>query len=52
MWPQTHLRTPFVSSSASLQAADSLGDLSERGRVLPELREPLVRELLVNLEVA
>jgi plasmid stabilization system protein ParE len=31
-----------------LHAADSLADLSEPGRVLPELREPLVRELQVN----
>jgi plasmid stabilization system protein ParE len=27
-----------------LHAAASLAELSERGRVLPELREPLVRE--------
>ena len=31
-----------------LDAARSLGEFAERGRVVPELREPSIRELLVG----
>ena len=31
-----------------LNAARSLGEFAERGRVVPELREPSIRELLVG----
>lgn len=32
----------------ALQAADSLSTLSERGRIVPELENPSIRELLVG----
>ena len=32
---------------AALQAAGSLATLSERGRVVPELNDPTIREILV-----
>lgn len=32
----------------SLQAAESLATLSERGRVVPELNDPRVRELFIK----
>lgn len=31
-----------------LDAAESLGEMSERGRVVPELRDPDTRELLLD----
>jgi plasmid stabilization system protein ParE len=31
-----------------LDAAESLGEMSERGRVVPELRDPHTRELLLD----
>lgn len=31
-----------------IERADSLAELSERGRIVPELGDPSLRELLVN----
>ena len=31
-----------------IERADSLAELSERGRIVPELDDPSLRELLVN----
>lgn len=43
--------SPSYASALTLQAekaAESLGQFSERGRVLPEMREPNVREVFVG----
>ncbi len=32
----------------ALEAARSLGDLSERGRIVPDLRDPEVREIFIG----
>lgn len=42
------LDAPLGLLEEVLQAAESLSTLSERGRIVPELDEPVVREIFVT----
>jgi plasmid stabilization system protein ParE len=42
------LQAALAFLEEALESADSLATLSERGRVVPELNDPIVRELFIK----